>query len=129
MPKCHSKICQYDNLNGKSSRPVGNVYKSFLSAEPTLTFSFPFLFLQLSFISPFVYNIILLLSSHPSLLYPVFLVISPSFSCLLSLAPFLPYPTSSSCCITPAISVAMQHSVSYKFDNILVLDYYLSAAV
>lgn len=39
------------------------------------------------------------------------------------------YPTSSGCWITLGISVAMQRSESYKFDNILVLDYYLRDVV
>lgn len=67
----------------------------------------------------FLYLSYLLLFLLPHLPSPVF----------CHFAFFFLHPTSNVCWITLTISVAMQRSVSYKFDNILVLDYYLSAAV
>lgn len=48
---------------------------------------------------------------------------------LLSLTPVSSLPNFQFLSDHPAISVARRRSVSYKFDNILVRDYYLSAAV
>lgn len=101
-----------------------------LSAWPTLLphIRFPLLLLC-SFISPFVHIITLITPiSSPS---AVFCFSCHHFFLLLSpvTRPVSPSPNFQLLLEHPAISVAMQPSVSYKFDNILVLDYYLSAAV
>lgn len=107
-------------------------------ASPGFLDTIPFVFqlsrcshisLPCSFISSFVHRIITLLLRSRLLHAPsVFLVISfpPR---LLSLTPVSSLPNFQFLSDHPAISVARRRSVSYKFDNILLRDYYLSAAV